>query len=96
MNQGTPEQSREIRRRRKVFITTFFVGGLIWFVGSELFRRYLGDKAGTAFLSFYWLFGVCALIAFVPSYFCCPVCNHSFPRGSNGKHCANCDTDFEL
>jgi len=96
MNLGTPEQGREIRRRRRVFLTAFWVSGLVWFIGGELFRRYLGERAGTAFISFYWLVGVCVLLTSGLTCLSCPVCKHEFPRGSDGRHCANCDTKFEF
>jgi hypothetical protein len=96
MNHGTPEQGRQIRRRRRVVLTTFFVGGLFWFIGSEFIRRRFGQRASMAFIGIFWLFGGCSFLVFTLTYWSCPVCKHYFPRGSDGRHCRNCDTSFDV
>jgi hypothetical protein len=95
VNKGTPEQSRQIRHHRRVAVGSFIAGGLFWIIGSVLVEARFGQQTAMSFSIFFWLFGGCGGLIFVVTYWVCPVCKHFFPRGSNGRHCANCDTSFD-
>jgi hypothetical protein len=64
VNQGTPDQNKQIRRRRRVihiFSPLFVLFGAI----SAVFvnNRY-GEHAGLACFMFFWLFGFCGYAIF--------------------------------
>jgi hypothetical protein len=95
MNRGTPEQVRQIRHRRRVTLGSFLMGGLFWFIVSAIVRSFFGDPAASTFIVLFWLFGGCGFLIFTLTYWVCPVCKHYFHRGSDGRHCRNCNTTFE-
>lgn len=58
-------------------------------------RNHFGEQAGMIFTLLFWLFGGCGFLVLSATYWACPVCKHYFPRGSNGRHCSQCDTSFD-
>jgi hypothetical protein len=96
VNHGTPEQAKQIRHRRRVIFGSFLIGGLFWFLASAIVLRYFGERAGTAFIVLFWLFGSCGFLIVTITYWVCPVCKSYFHRGSDGRHCRNCNTTFDV
>jgi len=96
MKEGTPDQCKQIRNRRRVTAVIFIGGIFLWFILGDLTRTLWGATAEFAFTMFFWLFGFLGFLVFSVNYWVCPVCKHYFPLGSNGRHCSNCDTHFDV
>jgi hypothetical protein len=86
MSLATPEQIKEVRRRRT--ITVMLV------VGGILVLLPLSARFGDAGFIIAWVVFALVLTLFIPQYWRCPVCRSPFPRGSNGHRCDECGTEF--
>jgi hypothetical protein len=88
MQKGTPEQGRQIRHRRNVWVLACFIAVVVFGASAVLVNR-----PGYIFLVGFPL--AIGLLVFGLSYWRCPVCQQHFPRGSGGRYCENCKTTFD-
>jgi hypothetical protein len=96
MPQGTPQQNQEVRHRGNVFNALCLALVASLFGGAIGAYHFFKDTA-TPILVIGGFFLFNGFMVFAISYYRCPVCKHTLPRGRTTfgkKHCGNCDTTF--
>ena len=95
MPRGTPEQSKLLRRRRRVVSAYVTGGGLVWLGATYWIGEAFGKTAELVFMYGFLLLLVLGLIGLSFKYFVCPVCRQPFRHGSIGRKCENCGATFD-
>ena len=99
MQQGTPEESRQVRHRTKVLkiVWLTFMGiafGTLMI--RHLFDLHFSPTATKLFGYGYVICGGLALAVFSSLYWRCPVCRGEFTRQSGDKYCEKCGTKYDV
>jgi len=94
MPKATPAQSKSVRNWRRLLYASFF-SWVVCMFGLFAFGRHLLGAASVNWLPKLWLIGWLINVSLGIFIWRCPICHHSFGRGS-GKNCPNCETRFDI